>query len=112
MMSDKHELPKASAKLENLADRLQREREQAEQAAQARRTATAAMGGGFRIAVDMLAALAVGTGLGYMADRMLGTMPWIMLAGIFFGFAAGVRNMIRSARRMNAQRNGSDEKTG
>ncbi len=111
-MTKKHDLPKASAELEHLAGRLQAQREQAEREAQARRTATEAMGGGFRIAVDMLAALAVGTGLGYMADRMFGTMPWIMVAGIFFGFAAGVRNMIRSARRMDAQRSGSDDETG
>ena len=111
-MTEERDLPKASADLENLSARLREERRQADLAAQARRTATAAMGGGFRIAVDMLAALAVGTGLGYMADRMFGTLPWIMIGGIFFGFAAGVRTMIRSARRMNAARDGTDGKTG
>lgn len=111
-MTEERDLPKASAELEGLAGRLREQRDQADLEARTRRTAAAALGGGFRIAVDMLAALAVGTGLGYMADRMLGTMPWIMVAGIFFGFAAGVRNMIRSARRMNAQRGGTDGKTG
>ncbi|PHS25207.1 MAG: phosphoribosylaminoimidazolecarboxamide formyltransferase [Robiginitomaculum sp.] len=111
-MTDEDDLPKASDELERLAARLEVERRQAKIEQEIRRTATSALGGGFRIAVEMLAALAVGTGLGYMADRMLGTLPWIMVAGIFLGFAAGMRNMIRSAERMHAKRDGEDDKTG
>jgi ATP synthase protein I len=111
-MTEEEDLPKASAELEGLSARLKEERRQAKIAQEIRRTATSALGGGFRIAVEMLAALAVGTGLGYMADQILGTLPWLMVAGIFLGFAAGVRNMIRSAERMHAKRDGLDDKTG
>lgn len=106
------ELPKASEELERLGARLEKQRYEAQMEQEIRRTATAALGGGFRIAVEMLAALVVGTGLGYMADQLLGTLPWFMVAGIFLGFAAGMRNMIRSAERMHAKRDGKDEKTG
>ncbi len=111
-MTDKDQLPKASAELESLGKRLDAELRAAKIEEEIRRTATQALGGGFRIAVEMLAALVVGTGLGYMADQMLGTLPWFMVAGIFLGFAAGVKNMIRSAERMHAKRDGEDEKTG
>ena len=111
-MTEDQDPPKASAELESLALRLETERRQAQIEQEIRRTATSALGGGFRIAVEMLAALAVGTGLGYMADQILGTLPWFMVAGIFLGFAAGMRNMIRSAERMHAKRDGEDNKTG
>ncbi len=111
-MTEDQDPPKASAELESLALRLETERRQAQIEQDIRRTATSALGGGFRIAVEMLAALAVGTGLGYMADQILGTLPWFMVAGIFLGFAAGMRNMIRSAERMHAKRDGEDNKTG
>ncbi len=111
-MTDEDKPPKASDELEALSAKLAEERRQAKLAEEIRRTATSALGGGFRIAVEMLAALAVGTGLGYMADRVLGTLPWFMVAGLFLGFAAGMKNMIRSAEQMNAKRNGEDDKTG
>ncbi len=111
-MTEGDDLPHASKDLEGLSDRLAAARERAEIEETIRRNATSALGGGFQIAVEMLAALAVGTGLGYMADQLFGTLPWIMVAGIFLGFATGVRNMIRSAKRMNAKQNGEDKKTG
>jgi ATP synthase protein I len=111
-MTEDDDLPKASAELESLAAKLASERRQAKIDAEIRRTATSALGGGFRIAVEMLAALAVGTGLGYMADQLFGTLPWFMVAGIFLGFAAGMKNMIRSAERMHAKRDSENDKTG
>lgn len=55
-----------------------------------------AMGQGMRVATDLAAALAVSGFLGYMADKWLGTKPWIMLAMIIVGFAAGILNAYRA----------------
>lgn len=55
----------------------------------------------WNMSVDFAAAVFVGTGLGLLIDRVAGTTPWVMLAGLFFGFAAGARNAFRTARRIN-----------
>lgn len=61
-----------------------------------------AWGGALRAGADLLAALLVGVGLGLAVDWLAGSGPWGMLVGLFLGFAAGLRNAIRTARRLNA----------
>lgn len=68
-----------------------------EQTAQAR-----AWGGALRAGADLIAALLVGVGVGLAVDRLLGWAPWGMLVGLFLGFAAGLRNAMRTARQLNA----------
>jgi ATP synthase protein I len=63
------------------------------------RAADTGMGLGFRIAVDMLAALLVGVGLGLLLDRWLNTAPLFMILFLFLGGAAGVLNAYRTATR-------------
>lgn len=50
-----------------------------------------------RFSIDLAAGVVVGVGCGYFVDGWLGTLPLCMIAGLFLGMAAGVRNMIRSA---------------
>lgn len=56
------------------------------------------MGQGLKYASEFTAATLVGAALGYGADKFLGTAPWGLLVGLFLGFTAGVRNVIRAAR--------------
>ncbi len=60
---------------------------------------TAGLGLGFRIAVDLLAGLAVGIGLGLLLDRWLGTTPFLLIVFFFLGAAAGMLNVYRTATR-------------
>jgi ATP synthase protein I len=57
-----------------------------------------ALGLAFRISVEILAALAVGVGIGWVLDRWLGTGPWLLMAFILLGGAAGILNVYRMAR--------------
>jgi ATP synthase protein I len=59
-----------------------------------------------RIGVDLVAGTLVGTVLGYLADRALGTKPWLMVAGIFLGAAAGFRNIFRYLQDMEKKGDG------
>lgn len=59
---------------------------------------TGQLGLGFRIAVELLAGVMVGVGMGLLLDRWLGTSPWLLLVFLTFGFAAGVTNMLRAVR--------------
>lgn len=54
------------------------------------------LGLGLRIAVEILAALLVGGGLGFAADRWLGTGPWLLLLGLVLGGGAAVVNVYRA----------------
>ena len=50
-----------------------------------------------RIAVDLLAGLAIGVGLGLVLDNWLGTAPLMMVVFLFIGAAAGMLNVYRAA---------------
>ena len=57
---------------------------------------------GFRLASEFAAAIIVGAGLGYLIDMVLPTRPWGMVALLLLGFAAGVLNVVRATKEMNA----------
>ena len=60
----------------------------------------AGLGQAVRIGTELLAALIVGGGLGWVVDTyLLDSNPWGMVAGLGLGAAAGVRNAYRSAQR-------------
>ena len=48
-----------------------------------------------RVSIELVAGTVVGAVLGYLADRMMGIAPWLMITGIFFGAIAGFRNIMR-----------------
>ena len=45
--------------------------------------------------------VAVGLGGGYVADRWLGTQPWLLLAGLGLGIAAASVNFYRTIKALN-----------
>ena len=52
-------------------------------------------GVGLRAGVEVVSALVVGIGLGFLLDRWLGTWPWLFLVFFVMGSAAGVMNVYR-----------------
>ena len=59
-----------------------------------------AMGFGLRVGIELIAALIVGVGLGWLADRYLGIRPWGLIAGFFLGSAAGIMSAFRAVQGM------------
>jgi ATP synthase protein I len=60
----------------------------------------AGLGQAVRIGTELLAALIVGGGLGWLADTYLfSTQPWGLVVGLVLGTAAGIRNAYRLAQR-------------
>jgi len=55
-----------------------------------------AMGYGLRMATDIIAAVLVGSVIGWYLDKWLGTRPVLLLTFIALGLAAGMRNVIRT----------------
>ena len=58
----------------------------------------------WRMVIELVAGLAIGFGIGYGLDTLFGTMPFFLVLFIFFGLAAGVLTMMRSAREVQAKR--------
>lgn len=69
-----------------------------------------AMGQGLRIAVDLVVGVAFGGFIGWWLDQYLGTAPWLMVLMLILGFTAGMMNVIRTARRMQAEAEASQLK--
>ncbi len=60
------------------------------------------LGMAWRLSTELLVSVLVGAGLGYGLDKLFGTKPWILLIGLGFGFAAGIRSVLRTAEKMDA----------
>jgi len=86
-----------------ISARIAAERKEAEaaQGQTGRRTAAVGntWGSAFRLGSEFVAAVLVGGGLGYLIDRLLGTLPFGLIILLLAGFAAGILNMARTAGR-------------
>ena len=58
------------------------------------------MGNAFKLGTELVAAVAVGTIIGFILDSWFGTKPWLIIIFFFLGSAAGMLNVIRAAERM------------
>ena len=91
-----------TADLEARIARAQKLRPAEAAAEQRRQSDMSGLSRGFRLASEFAAAIIVGAGLGYLIDMVLPTRPWAMVAMLLLGFAAGVLNVVRATREMNA----------
>ena len=58
------------------------------------------IGTAFKLSTELVAAVAVGTIIGFIFDKTFGTKPWLILIFFFVGVVAGITNVIRSAKNM------------
>ena len=58
------------------------------------------IGTAFKLSTELVAAVAVGTIIGFIFDKTFGTKPWFILIFFFVGVVAGITNVIRSATNM------------
>ena len=58
------------------------------------------MGNAFKLGTELVAAVAVGTIIGFILDNWFGTKPWLILIFFFIGVIAGIMNVIKSAKKM------------
>ena len=58
------------------------------------------IGVAFKMSTELVAAVLVGTIIGFILDEWFGTKPWLILIFFFVGVIAGILNVIRSAKNM------------
>ncbi len=61
------------------------------------------MGNAFKLGTELVAAVAVGTIIGFILDNWFDTKPWLIIIFFFLGAAAGMLNVIRAAGRMQKE---------
>ena len=61
------------------------------------------MGNAFKLGTELVAAVGVGTIIGFILDSWFGTKPWLIIIFFFLGAAAGILNVISAANRMQKE---------
>ena len=57
-----------------------------------------AFGGALKVSSEMIAGIALGGGAGWLLDDWLDTSPTLLIICVGLGFAAGLRNVFRTAQ--------------
>ena len=58
------------------------------------------IGTAFKMSTELVAAVVVGTIIGFILDKTFGTKPWLILIFFFVGAVAGFVNVFKSAKKM------------
>ena len=58
------------------------------------------LGTAFKMSTELVAHVVVGTIIGFILDKTFGTKPWLILIFFFVGVAAGIINVVKSAKKM------------
>ena len=61
------------------------------------------LGIAFKMSTEMVAAVVVGTIIGFILDNWFGTKPWLILIFFFVGVVAGILNVVRTAKSMQSK---------
>ena len=61
------------------------------------------LGTALKMSTELVAAVVVGTIIGFILDNWFGTKPWLILIFFFVGVVAGILNVVRSAKNMQSK---------
>ena len=61
------------------------------------------LGNAFKLGTELLAAVVVGTIIGFILDNWFGTKPLLIIIFFLLGAAAGILNVFKAAKRMQEE---------
>ena len=61
---------------------------------------TSNIGQAFKLSTELVAAVLVGTIIGFILDNWFDTKPWLIIIFFFVCVVAGILNVIRSAKKL------------
>ena len=62
-----------------------------------------ALGKASLLGIHLVTSTFVGLAIGYFLDKWLGTEPWLLLAFLVFGIAAGFKNMFLEVKKIQSE---------
>ena len=62
------------------------------------------LGNAFKLGTELVAAVAVGSIIGFILDNWFGTKPLLIILFFLFGSAAGIYNVIKAAKKMQEKK--------
>ena len=83
---------------EQLKDRLKNARKKLKVEKENQQTSN--IGQAFKLSTELVAAVLVGTIIGFILDNWFDTKPWLIIIFFFVGVVAGILNVIRSAKKL------------
>ena len=83
---------------EKLKDRLKNARKKLK--VEKENVQTSNIGQAFKLSTELVAAVLVGTIIGFILDNWFDTKPWLIIIFFFVGVIAGILNVIRSAKKL------------
>lgn len=69
---------------------------------------TSGLAQGVRITSEFAAGVLAGSLLGWVLDKLAGTTPWGLIAGVVLGFGAGMMNVLRASGALRDPVKGRD----
>ena len=66
----------------------------------------------WRMVLELVVGLGIGFGIGFGLDALFGTAPWLMIVFTLFGFAAGIKTMMHTAKEIQPPDTSGDDKQG
>lgn len=97
------EFRRRASELGNRIDQVQAEKQAEREEQQDRANRSRGMAYGLRMSTELVAAILVGGFMGYVLDTWLSTTPWLFLVFLMLGFSAGILNILRAFKRMQAE---------
>ena len=83
---------------EKLKDRLKNARKKLK--VEKENVQTSNIGQAIKLSTELVAAVLVGTIIGFILDNWFDTKPWLIIIFFFVGVVAGILNVIRSAKKL------------
>jgi ATP synthase protein I len=68
-----------------------------------KRSNAASLGKALKISTELVAAVVVGSTIGFLLDTWFGTKPLLIICFFFMGVAAGIINVFRAAKKMHSK---------
>tara|TARA_B100000700_G_C15027052_1_gene848713 strand:+ start:400 stop:684 length:285 start_codon:yes stop_codon:yes gene_type:complete len=90
--------------LKEISARLEIAKKKVKKTAKRNRSSNAAsIGKAFRISTELVAAVVVGSTIGYLLDNWFDTKPLLTISFFMIGVAAGIINVFRAAKKMHKE---------
>ena len=87
-------------KFEDLKTRLRIAKSKIDKKSVNNNKSSSSLGIAMKLSTEMVAAVIVGTIIGFILDTWFDSKPWFILIFFFVGVVAGITNVIRSAKLM------------